>query len=408
MLSMLSEAQMQCYLILTNNDIVVLQRIYDLLKYRVDGFADGNTYYDFLNYWETTGEKIGISYYNAEIINFLTSDPDFVRFVSVYQSNTFMNQKDAVINCYITALKNKIKSAPGKDRLFYLYHQYNNYHYKHINSNSFDEIIENSIERGTALDACMYYYDTPFYEEASYKEIQLNGYLIKFQETLKLQIERICAEIIFHKLFAGEEFKYSDIMREAQKFMTRDYSRMQYTRVAKKIHKEIYKYLLNNDEILELLDNGITMVDGKVYSIKDALQFALDHFDDLKSLKKEEIEKAPKQAFVREDDETITNEIVQYCEAHKIPYSFDIGTYSKALIKIKLSKNAIQRKYTTYIYSTGGYRDFKQDKKGYYKSLFVSNVKKLDPKYAIKVSNQDSYEDKMMNKLLQVAAMYHK
>lgn len=259
MLAMFSDSQMEYYNILTNNSPAVIKKIYEKLKTKVDGFGEGNTFYDFLNYWETSGEKIGISYFSAEITNFLTADPNFSDFVTTYQHNTFMSLKDSVINCYIAALTNK--NHQGYDRLFTLYHCYNNYHQRHLNgSNSLDEIIETTDAMGGVYDANLIYYDTPFYEEASYKETQLNYYLIKLQETLKLQIERICTEIIYHKLFAGEEFKYTDIMREAQKYMTADYSRMQYFRVAKKMHKKIFEYILGNEEILSILDNGITSV----------------------------------------------------------------------------------------------------------------------------------------------------
>lgn len=406
MLAMFSDSQMEYYNILTNNSPAVIKKIYEKLKTKVDGFGEGNTFYDFLNYWETSGEKIGISYFSAEITNFLTADPNFSDFVTTYQHNTFMSLKDSVINCYIAALTNK--NHQGYDRLFTLYHCYNNYHQRHLNgSNSLDEIIETTDAMGGVYDANLIYYDTPFYEEASYKETQLNYYLIKLQETLKLQIERICTEIIYHKLFAGEEFKYTDIMREAQKYMTADYSRMQYFRVAKKMHKKIFEYILGNEEILSILDNGITSVNGKLYNVKEALQFALDNFDNLKDFKKEE-EVEPKKVFVREDDETIREEIVEYCKVHNIPYSFDVGTYSKALIKLKLSSNTIQHKYTTYVYSTGGFRDFKQDKKGYYKSLFVSDIKQLKRKYDIHKSGISDEEDKMMDRLLQVMNIYHK
>lgn len=401
MIAMFSEAQWTYYKILIDNSPVVIQKIYNKLKAKVEGFGEGNTFYDFLNYWETSGEKIGISYFSAEITNFLSSDPGFVDFVTTYQTNTFLPLKDAVINCYIAALTNK--NRKGYDRLFTLYHCYNNYQQKHVNGKSLNEIIDTANMTGSVLDANLIYYDTPFYEKASYKEVQLNYYLFKLQETLKLQIERICAEIIYHKLFAGEDFKYTDIMREAQKYITTEYSRMQYFRVAKKIHKRIFEYLLSNEDILSILDNGMSVVNGKLYTVKEALQFALDHFDELKALKKEE-EKEEKPVFVREDDETIREEIVDYCKTHNVPYSFDVGTYSKALIKLKLSNSTIQHKYTTYVYSTGGYRDFKQDKKGYYKSLFVSDIKQLKRKYTI---NTKDKEDKMMDRLLQVMNIYH-
>ena len=364
--SNMSSIQKEYYNTLYSNRQDILLTIYNLIKAGKKDLPDFD-FNDFFTFYQTPLIKSNaLDRWDSEVVRFLYHDADFIRFVDDYKSKKSAVD-DGVIKCYLSGIFNKNKH--GFSKLDSLCNQYLRYLNNQIREVSLDENLDQSFEeKHEDFNKYFVTYDKPFYEEEEYKENELKTLKIKFKKMYcKRNIDFLCFKVLSKVLLEGSIFKYADLEKKVISMSSEKYSAMQIFRILKKIHKQFLEFILNDEDANNYFSNdSIITFENKTYTFKDAIKYALLNFNIIKKIK------MPNVSFKKEDqisNNDIKRQIINFCKDNEIPYSDKFGFYQQALIKLKLSNKLKSKRWATYIYSGGGFRDFKTGTTGYYTEI---------------------------------------
>lgn len=358
MFESLTDEERKYFALIMSRSIDVIQSIVKAFKNSMGPLLANETLLERYAFEEMSGSAT--SRIDAMVIDFLNSNPEFGSFVKAKES-IGMSPKLAPVHEFIRC---SMCSAKGteKSRFYYFTQHYMAWGY----ANNNERIMESLDAEGA-------------YEPSGCDETPQQKYLDEIQSAAKKFILEYLTDPVEARLFtfvqaftASHFAKPTNVEIAASLGTKSPYSPKQITRIMEFVTKRFAAFCIV-DKVYERLSDGLIQIDGKNLTHLHRFMISagvLTEEDAMKVLKTERVKRERYVKEERPDSAELIECLKAYCRSKGI--KFREGKFSKDVVmKIYWSAKTgeLRKSATTFVFSSGAYRDFLVGQNGHIAEL---------------------------------------